>query len=84
MIFSNINLYLFLENFLFFLIATLLIVVINWGWKDTKPYTLPLAFPGWYKIWFGSVQLLGVLLPLVFMLLWGVWWGDRTVLSVLG
>lgn len=79
-----INLYLFLENLLFFLIATLFIVVVNWGWKHTKPYTLPLPFPGWYKIWFGSVQLLGGLLPLVAMLLWGVWWGDRTVLTVLG
>ncbi|MEH1787342.1 hypothetical protein [Nostoc sp.] len=68
-LFMELNLYLFVENFLFFLIATLLIVAINWGWKDTKPYTLPLPFPGWYKIWFGSVQLLGVLLPLVFMLL---------------
>jgi magnesium-transporting ATPase (P-type) len=80
----NTNLYLFLENLLFFLIATLFIVVVNWGWKHTKPYTLPLPFPSWYKIWFGSVQLLGVLLPLVVMLLWGVWWGERSVLTVLG
>ncbi|MEH2452857.1 hypothetical protein [Nostoc sp.] len=80
----NINLYLFLENLVFFIIATLFIVVVNWGWKDTKPFTIPLPLPSWNKVWFLSVQLLGVLLPLVAMLLWGVWWGDRTVLTVLG
>ncbi|MEH2458473.1 hypothetical protein [Nostoc sp.] len=30
------------------------------------------------------MQLLGIVLPLVAMLLWGVWWGDRSVLTVLG
>lgn len=80
----NINLYLFLENLVFFVIATFFIVVVNRGWKDTKPYTLPLPLPAWYKVWFLSVQLLGGLLPLVVMLLWGVWWSDRTVLTVLG
>ncbi|WP_445633894.1 Lycopene cyclase domain-containing protein [Nostoc sp. DSM 114161] len=80
----NINIYLFLENLIFFVIATLFIVVVNWGWKNTKTYTLPLPFPSWYKIWFGSVQVFGILLPLVVMLLWGVWWSDRTVLTVLG
>jgi len=80
----NINLYLFLENLIFFFIATVFILVVNWGWKNTKTYTLPLPFPSWYKIWFGSVQVFGILLPLVVMLLWGVWWSDRTVLTVLG
>ncbi len=80
----NINLYLLVENLIFFIIATLFIVVVNWGWRNTKTYTLPLPFPGWYKIWFGSVQVFGILLPLVVMLLWGVWWNDRTVLSVFG
>ncbi|WP_392532160.1 hypothetical protein [Nostoc sp. C117] len=81
---DSLNLYLFRENLFFVLVATLFIVVVNWGWKNTKPYTLPLPFPGWYKFWFGSVQILGVLLPLVVMLFWGVWWGDRTVLTVVG
>ncbi|MFN6559335.1 MAG: hypothetical protein RMY28_005955 [Nostoc sp. ChiSLP01] len=80
----NINIYLFIENFIFFVIATLFIVVVNCGWKNTKTYTLPLPFPSWYKIWFGSVQVFGILLPLVVMLLWGVWWSDGTVLTVLG
>ncbi|MDZ8188051.1 MAG: hypothetical protein RMX96_24760 [Nostoc sp. ChiSLP02] len=80
----NINLYLFLENLIFFVIATLFILVVSWGWKNTKVYTLPLPFPDWYKIWFGSIQVLGIVLPLIVMLLWGVWWGDRTVLTVLG
>lgn len=82
MTFLNINLYLLLENLVFFLIATLFIVVVNWGWKHTKPYTVPLPLPSWYKVWFLLVQLLGIVLPLVAMLLWGLWWGDRSVLTV--
>ncbi|MBW4617678.1 MAG: hypothetical protein KME21_31710 [Desmonostoc vinosum HA7617-LM4] len=84
MIFSNINLYLLLENLLFFVVATSFLAVVNWGWKNTKPFTLPLPLPDWYKIWFLTVQILGGLLPLVVMLLWGVFWGDRQVLTVLG
>ncbi|MBD2387556.1 hypothetical protein [Cylindrospermum sp. FACHB-282] len=80
----NTNLYLFLENFLFFALATSLIVVLGWAWRDAKPFSLPEALPGWFKIWLGSVQVLGLLLPLLVMLLWGVWWGYTSVLTVLG
>lgn len=79
----NINLYLFLENLLFFTLSTLFIWVVAQGWKNTKPYTLPLPFPWWYKWWFLPIQLLGVLLPLPVMLLWGVWWKQAAVLAVL-
>jgi hypothetical protein len=80
----NINLYLFWENLLFFTIATSLIWIMSQGWKNAKPYTLPLPFPWWYRWWFLSVQLLGGILPLPVMLLWGVWWKHGTVLAVLG
>jgi len=80
----NINLYLFLENLLFFLVATFFIVVVGWTWRQAEPFSLPELLPGWFKIWFGTVQLLGILLPLVVMLVWGVWWGYGSVLSVLG
>lgn len=45
--------------------------------------TLPQPFPGWYKIWFGTIQLFGIVVPLVVMLLWGIAWGYNSVLTVL-
>jgi hypothetical protein len=79
----NTNLYLFLENLIFFLLATSLIVVLGWTWRDAKPVSPPNPLPTWLKIWFRTVQLLGLLLPLLVMLLWGVWWGYASVLTVL-
>lgn len=76
-------LYLFLENLLFFTLATLFTVVVGWANRHTKPMTLPEPLPGWYKIWFGTIQVGGILLPLVVMLLWGVLWGYQSVLTVL-
>jgi hypothetical protein len=78
----DINLSLLLENLCFFLIATTFILIVSRGWKNAKPYTLP--FPSWYKWWFLPVQLLGGLLPLLVMLLWGLWWKYQSVLVVLG
>ncbi|MEA5617249.1 hypothetical protein VB711_05270 [Cronbergia sp. UHCC 0137] len=79
----NINLYLFLENLLFLLLSTAFFVIVAWGWKSAKPYSLPEPLPGWFKFWFGGVQFLGILLPLVFMVFWGVKWGYTPALSVL-
>ncbi|MGI8499774.1 MAG: hypothetical protein ACR2LR_01350 [Hassallia sp.] len=45
--------------------------------------SVPEPLPGWFKIWFGTVQVLGGLLPLPVMLLWGVVWGSYRTLSVL-
>lgn len=80
----NTNLYLFLENLAFFVFATSFTVIVGWAWRNTKPMTLPEPLPGWFKIWFGTVQVMGVLIPLLAMLLWGVWWGYTSVLTVFG
>jgi hypothetical protein len=78
----NTNLYLFLENVLFFAIATSFFAIVGWAWRHSKPYSLPEPLPDWFKIWFRTVQLVGVLPPLLAMLLWGVWWGYSSVLAV--
>ncbi len=77
-----IMLYLFLENLLFFVVATLFTIVVGWAWRHAKPMTLG-ELPGWTKIWFGTMQIGGILLPLVVMLLWGLVWGNSSVLTVL-
>jgi hypothetical protein len=74
----NTNLYLFLENLLFLVASTSFFVFVGWGWRHLKPMSLPEPLPGWFKIWFGTVQVLGGLLPLPVMLLWGVLWGSDT------
>jgi hypothetical protein len=80
---TNINLQLLIENFLFFVIATSFIVIVGWAWRNAKPFRLPEPLPGWFKIWFGTVQVVGVLVPLIALILWGVWWGYSKVLTVL-
>jgi len=79
----NTNLYLLLENLLFLVLATLFIVIVGWAWRHSKPFSLPEPLPEWFKVWFGTVQVVGVLLPLLAMLVWGVWWGYSSVLTVL-
>lgn len=71
------------EDFLFVLIATLFLVVVGWAWQRAKPYELPRPLPGWFKIWFLSVQIIGGLVPLI-VLLWGVWQGSDRAIVVLG
>lgn len=80
---SSVNLNLLLENLLFLVSTTFFLVVVGWAWRHAKPYELPQPLPGWFKIWFLTVQVGGGMLPLVAMLLWGVWWGYDRVLAVL-
>lgn len=80
---SNINLYLLLENLLFLVFATSFIAIVGWAWRDAKPFSLPKPLPGWFKIWFGTVQVVGIIPPLLAMFLWGIAWGYSSVLTVL-
>lgn len=71
------------ENLLFFVIATSFLVIVGWAWRHSKPYSLPQPLPAWFNVWFLTVQVVGGLLPLLAILLWGVWWGYSSVLTVL-
>ena len=73
---------LLIENLLFFAIATSFFIIVGWAWKHSKPFYLPEPLPGWFKIWFGTVQVVGILLPLLAMFYWGVWRGYSSVLIV--
>lgn len=75
--------HLLFENLLFFILATSFFVVVGWAWRKSKPFYLPEPLPKWFKIWFLTVQVGGGVFPLVAMLLWGVWWGYWSVLTVL-
>jgi hypothetical protein len=77
-----VNLTLFSENLLFFAIATAFFGLVGWAWRDTKPYELPHPLPGWFKIWFLTVQIGGGVLPLV-ALLWGIWQEYSSLVMIL-
>lgn len=62
---SQTILHLVVENAIFSAITLSFIVIVAWAWRDTKPYTLPKPLPQWFAIWFGSVQILGGLVPLI-------------------
>ena len=62
------------ENVLFSVTATAFFIVVGVAWKDAKAYELPQPLPGWFKVWFLTVQIGGGLLPLVAMI-WSIWLG---------
>lgn len=71
------------ENLLFFTLATFFLIVVGWAWKNSKPFDLPQPLPGWFSIWFLIAQIVGAVVPLGVLLLWGVWWGYSSVFTVL-
>lgn len=73
---------LLIENGVFFAIATGFLLITNGAWRRVKPYELPQPLPGWFKYWFGSVQVLGLLPPLGALIWWGVWQHQTDVLLV--
>jgi hypothetical protein len=76
------NLILFLENLLFTAAATAILVAIGWAWKGATPYTLPRPLPAWFKIWFLTIQIGGVALPLA-AIGWSLWEGHLRTATVL-
>lgn len=82
---------LLIENAAFFLLATAFLSIAGWSWRQTPPYELPKPLPDWFKLWFGSVQFLGSVPPLIVMicafwqglpLLWEVLLGYFVVLAL--
>jgi len=63
--------YLLGENLLFLLVSTAFLGGVGWAWRSLKPYRLPEPLPGWFRIWFVSVQIGGGLVPLG-VLVWGL------------
>jgi len=58
---------LLIENGAFLFLSTLFLTVVGWSWRNTQPYELPKPLPDWFKFWFGSVQFLGSVPPLIAM-----------------
>lgn len=81
MLLSNTN-YLLLENLIFFAIATSFLAIVGWSWRSIEPYELPKPLPAWFKVWFLSVQFLGIVPPLVALVIGGIWQGNFTVLAI--
>ena len=70
------------ENLLFFVLSTTFFLLAGWYWRNAKPYSLPESRPSWFKFWFLSVQILGGLVPLIALIIWGLLWTNPTVIAV--
>ena len=76
-----IELRLLVENAVFFVVATAFLAITGWAWRHVTPFDLPKPLPGWFKYWFGSVQVLGIVPPLG-ALVWAIWHGEPAVWMV--
>jgi hypothetical protein len=77
------NLNILWENLLFLATATSFLAFAGWMWRKAKPFSLPQRLPTWFSAWLSIVLVLGIALPLVGMVLWGLWWGYTSVLRSL-
>lgn len=73
--------YLLVENLAFVGVSTLFLGVSGYAWRHLEPFTLPKPLPEWFSLWFGSVQVLGGIVPLL-VLGWGIWTSDALVLLI--
>ncbi|MFB8790570.1 MAG: hypothetical protein U7123_17390 [Potamolinea sp.] len=80
---SQTNLHLLWENCIFLVLSTFFLVFVGWVWSTSKPFTVPKPLPSWFKAWLFFVLVVGVALPLVALILWGVWWGKTSVVLAL-
>jgi hypothetical protein len=83
MSFSQTNLNLLWENLIFLVLVTSFLIFVGWVWRESKPFTLPQPLPSWFKAWLSIVLVVGVVLPLMALVLWGVWWGETRVVVAL-
>ncbi|HHP7243835.1 MAG TPA: hypothetical protein ACFE0H_04030 [Elainellaceae cyanobacterium] len=73
--------HLLVENLIFLAIATIFLAVTGWAWKTAKPYRLPQPLPEWFRVWFLSVQIFGIIPPLI-ALVWGIWQGYSGAIAI--
>ncbi len=71
-----------IENLGFVTLTTAFLFFIGYYWRRAKPFSLPEKLPNWFRGWFIIVQVLGILLPLIALVIWGIWEDHRTVLSI--
>jgi len=77
----NLGLRLLVENAVFFTLATGFLAITGWSWRNVEPFALPEPLPGWFKYWFGSVQVLGILPPAI-ALIWAILHNEPIVWSI--
>jgi len=71
-----------LENLLFVVITTVLLLLFGWYWRNAQPFSIPTPLQTWFKVWFVTVQILGILVPLTALLWWGIWLDYTIVLEI--
>lgn len=70
------------EILLFLLASTAFLGIVGWAWRSLQPYRLPEPLPGWFRVWFISVQIGGGLVPLG-VLVWSLGGADTRITMIL-
>ncbi|MBD1921584.1 hypothetical protein H6F77_10825 [Microcoleus sp. FACHB-831] len=73
----------FIENLLFLGSTSSFLLFTGWVWRKAKPFSIPKPLPSWFYVWFYIVLIGGIVLPLLALILWGVWWSHPSVLQAL-
>lgn len=81
MMFSNIDLNIFIENLLFLVFSSLFLTISGWSWRKAKPFSIP-QVPIWFNAWLSLVIIIGLLLPMAVTIWWGIWQQNMIVLNV--
>lgn len=70
------------SDLLFVAGATAFLALVGWAWRRANPFDLPSSLPAWFRVWFVTVLIVGLVAPIA-ALEWGAFHGDAIVLNVL-
>jgi len=75
---------LFIENLIFLVLATLVLVVGVKRYPDARPFPGPVKpWPLWFRIWFPIIWFVGGVIPLITLVGWGIIGGNTSVVLAL-
>lgn len=69
---SSLTLNLLLENLIVFLLITSFLGLTGFLWKNTPPFSIPQPLPKWFSVWLKLVVIIGIMVPVIAILVWGV------------
>jgi hypothetical protein len=80
---NSVSINLLIENLGFWAIATSLLLVGGWMWRNSKPFNIPQPLPAWFPFWLRTVLVVGIILPLLALVWWGIIESSQGVLQAL-
>ncbi len=69
------------ENLIFLTFATSFFAISGYAWRNSKPFEIPKPLPSWFQTWLSVVLVVGIVLPVVAIAIWG-WQRNLVVVIV--